>query len=159
MAALTAARDTRQDGVGDGKAVVSEIGLKQLANVKIYPGALVVIQSGVGYAKPAVTGTGLIACGVADPDPLLPVSDSTGLNSGDLVVRVLQGVFAFNNSTSGDLIAQADVGKKCFIVDDNTVAKTSASATRSVAGVIVGINSIDGVYVAVAMQIQDLTTT
>ena len=154
---LSAARDTRQLGVGDNKALLSELVLKQKASTKIYPGALVVINA--GYAAPGSAATGLIAAGVADPDPLLPVSDSTGLSDGDISCRVLQGVFAFDNSTSTDEIAQTEVGRNCYIVDDHTVAKTSGGSARSVAGVVVAIDPIDGVYVAIAMQTAGLVTT
>ena len=38
-----------------------------------------------------------------------------------------------------DAIAQADVGKVCFIVDDQTVAKTNGGNTRSPAGIVDGM--------------------
>ena len=37
----------------------------------------------------------------------------------------------FANSASGDLITAAEVGSDCYIVDDQTVAKTNGSSTRS----------------------------
>lgn len=155
MTALAAARDTRQLGVGDNKAMLSELNLKQLTNVKIYPGALVVVAA--GYAKPGVAGTGLLAAGVADPDNGL-VSDSTGIASGDMSIRVQQGVFAFTN-LSTDLVTQTEVGRNCYITDDQTVSKTSASSTKSVAGVVIAIDAIDGVYVAVGLQMSGQDTT
>ena len=41
------------------------------------------------------------------------------------------GTFLLANATVGDLIAIADIGKPCFIVDRRTVARTDATATRS----------------------------
>ena len=57
-----------------------------------------------------------------------------------LDVEVERGVFAFDNSTAGDAIAQADVGNNAYIVDDQTVAKTDGGGTRSIAGVIEGFD-------------------
>ena len=45
-----------------------------------------------------------------------------------------------------DAVVQADLGKTCYIYDDETVAKTNGSSARSAAGKIVGIDS-DGVWV------------
>lgn len=51
--------------------------------------------------------------------------------------EVEAGVFGpFNNSASADAIALADVGTTCFIVDNDTVAKTSNSNARSAAGTV-----------------------
>jgi hypothetical protein len=55
----------------------------------------------------------------------------------------------FQNSTAGDLIAQADVGTDCYIVDDQTVAKTSGTNTRSVAGKVQEVDAALGVRVKV----------
>jgi hypothetical protein len=44
------------------------------------------------------------------------------------------------------LIVQADIGKACFILDDQTVAKTDGGATRSRAGIVEGIEG-SGVWV------------
>ena len=41
---------------------------------------------------------------------------------------------------------QADVGADCYIVDDQTVAKTNGTNTRSVAGKIIAVDA-DGVWV------------
>jgi hypothetical protein len=154
---LSAARDTRQLGVGDNKAMLSELAIPQKANTKIYPGALVVVNA--GYAAPGTAATGLLAAGCADQDNPNQVSDSTGLADGAISVRVLQGVFAFDNSTSTDEITQAQVGRNCYIVDDHTVAKTSNGSTRSVAGVVIAIDAIDGVYVAISLQMSGQDTT
>ena len=113
-----------------------------LASTKIYENSIVVLDSS-GWAKPGVTATGLIAAGRACQQ----VDNSSGAN-GDLYVQVKKGVFAFNNSTAGDAITQAEIGDACYIVDDNTVAKTSGTNTRSVAGKIM---DVDASYVWVQM--------
>jgi hypothetical protein len=113
-----------------------------LTGVLIYENAIVVLDA-AGYAKPGVPGTGLICCGRSTQQ-----IDNTLGQSGDLFVRVKRGVFAYNNSAAADLIAQTEIGDACYIVDDNTVAKTDGVGTRSVAGKIV---DVDASYVWVLM--------
>lgn len=96
--------------------------------VLIYRGALIVVTS-TGYAKPGVTGTSLRAVGVATE-----YVDNTDGDDGDLNVNVRQGVFGFRNSADGDEITAADIGATCYVVDDQTVAKTSNGNARSPAG-------------------------
>jgi hypothetical protein len=111
-----------------------------LGTTKIYAGGIVVLDSS-GYAKPAVTATGLVAVGRAEDT----VDNLLG-NSGDLDVTVREGIFRYGNSSATDLITIAEIGDTCFLVDDETVAKTSATNTRSVAGYIRQVDS-DGVWV------------
>ena len=148
MSALTASRNTTQLGVV--KAVLDDLALPQKGSTKIYQGALVVLNA--GYAAPGSTASGLIAAGVAFLNPQTAVSDSTGLADGAISLRVRQGVFLFNCNTGGDVIAQADAGKYCYIVDDQTVAKSSNASARSKAGIIIAVDST-GVYVAVGLQL------
>ena len=109
-------------------------------NVVIYAGALVVMNSATGFAEPGLTGTGLVALGRAERQ----VNNVGGAN-GARAVRVRRGTFLWNNSPAGaDLIAEANIGEPCYIVDDNTVALTSATNTRSVAGTIFDIDSQTG---------------
>jgi len=109
------------------------------SGVIIYAGALVVLDSS-GNAKPGVTATGLIAVGKSEET----VDDSAG--TGLKSVNVRKGVFRFANSADADLITKAEIGDMCYIVDDQTVAKTSAINTRSIAGPIEDVDA-DGVWV------------
>ncbi|MEO0034831.1 MAG: hypothetical protein RLZZ501_854 [Pseudomonadota bacterium] len=114
------------------------------AGVVIYAGALVVLTA-AGYAEPGTTATGLVALGRAESQ----VDNSAGA-AGALNIRVRRGVFLWNNSTGADLIAEANIGAEAYIVDDNTVALTSATSTRSVAGKIFDIDTrTGGVWVEV----------
>ena len=61
-------------------------------------------------------------------------------------MTVEKGVHCLANSSSADAITLADIGSDCFIVDDQTVAKTSATNTRSVAGKVFDVDA-DGVWV------------
>lgn len=74
--------------------------------------------------------------------------DNTGGSNGDKTVKVRSGVFRFYNSSSGDAIGVSEVGKDCYIVDDQTVAKTDGTGTRSIAGKVHGVDSM-GVWVAI----------
>lgn len=105
---------------------------------KIYAGSIVVLNA--GYAQAGSTATGLIAVGRARE----AVDNSSGA-AGALSVTVERGVFLFANDGT---IAQADVGATCYIVDDQTVAKTNGSSTRSAAGTIRGVES-GGVWVEI----------
>lgn len=109
------------------------------ANVKIWKGALV--ANAAGYAIPFTTAATHKVFGVADE-----TVDNTGGSAGAKNVRIVRGVFPFVNSSAGDAIAQADVGKLCYGVDDQTVALTDGSGTRSSVGVIEGF---DGALVLV----------
>lgn len=113
------------------------------AATTVHQGGLTVLNA--GYAAPGTAATGLIAVGRAE-------ETATAVSAGDATVRVKRGTFKFANSAAGDLIAQADVGADCYIVDDQTVAKTSGTNTRSVAGKIVAVDS-DGVWVSVGLAL------
>lgn len=134
MAALTAARDTP-------KRYGSLLDLPMKANVKGFQGALAVMDG--GYAAPATTALNLIPVGI-----FTKTADNTGGAAGAVRAEIEPGIFKFENSSAGDAITEADIGKDVYAVDDQTVAKTSASNTRSVAGKVVGVAS-DGVWVKV----------
>jgi hypothetical protein len=113
------------------------------ASVTIYAGALVMLNAS-GHARPGATATGQRAVGVAQE------RKANGSTAGAETIRVWPGVFRFDNSTAGDAIAQADVGADCFIVDDERVAKTNGSSTRSVAGKVVAVDA-QGVWVKIGI--------
>lgn len=135
MAALTKDRNTkRRDGVVYSDPVA--------ATTKIFTGSLVCLNA-AGNAVPGSTSTTLKARGVAQEQ----IDNLTGA-IGDKRVETRRGVFPFANSTSTDEITRADIGANAYIVDDQTVAKTSGTNTRSVAGVIRDVDS-DGVWVEI----------
>lgn len=133
MAALTAPRNTLQR-VGDVTAY------PVAADTVIHQGGLVVLAA--GYAAPGSTATGLVAVGRAESSV-----NNAGGAAGAQQVEARVGVFRFANSVA-DPIAAADRGSACYIVDDQTVAKTSGSGTRSLAGTVYGVDA-DGVWVGV----------
>jgi hypothetical protein len=117
---------------------VFEFGVK--AATKIYAGTLVVLDTAnSNLAVPGKTGTGLVCVGVAQE-----FTDNSAGANGDIKVRVFRGpdlLHRFGNASAGDLITLADINANAYLVDDSTVAKTSGSSTRSVAGVI---RDVDG---------------
>ncbi|MDM7928670.1 hypothetical protein [Blastomonas fulva] len=134
MAALTQDRATPR--LAEGNVFSRDVA----ADAVIFAGAIVCL-SATGWAVPGSTATTLVADGVAQE----PV-DNTGGANGDVKVRVFKGVFRFGNSAAADAITRAEIGDDCYIVDDQTVAKTSGTNTRSIAGKIVDVDA-QGVWV------------
>ncbi|WP_275629813.1 hypothetical protein [Pseudomonas sp. 273] len=133
--ALTTDRNTpRRDGVQFNDPVA--------AGVKIYAGSLACLDAS-GNAVPGSTSTTLKARGVAQEQV-----DNTGGAAGAQRIETRRGIFQFANSASTDQITRADIGAQCYIVDDQTVAKTSATNTRSVAGVVRDVDD-GGVWVEI----------
>lgn len=133
MTALTQDRNSlRRDG--------QQLEPPVAAATRIYGGAIVCINAG-GYAVPGSTSTTLKSVGVAEHR-----ADNTAGTAGAIRVRCRKGPYRFGNSAAGDAITLADVGSDCFIVDDQTVAKTNGTNTRSVAGKVFDVDA-DGVWV------------
>lgn len=142
MSALSAERNTRRMGC---EPIAELHHIPVAASAKIYKGSLVVINAS-GYAAPAGSSgntLGAKAIGVATQ-----TVDNTSGSAGDLYVPVTKGVFCLANSSSTDALTIADVGRNCFIVDDQTVARTDSSGTREVVGVVEKVDS-EGVWVAI----------
>lgn len=121
MAALTQGRNTAERLPGYRTGPVK-------AGVKLWPGALAAVDSS-GRIVPMVTATGLKGIGRSEG-----LFDNTAGADGDVTARIGAGIFVFDNSSGADEITKADIGSDCYGVDDQTVAKTSASSARSVAG-------------------------
>jgi hypothetical protein len=110
------------------------------AATTIYAGSMVGIDSS-GYAVPMATATGLKCLGRAEER----ANNSSGAN-GAIRVEVAAGIYRFANSASTDAIALTDIGADCYAVDDQTVAKTNGTNTRSIAGKIWDVDA-QGVWV------------
>jgi len=135
MPALTKDRNTvRRDGVQFSDPVA--------AATRIFAGSLVCLDAS-GNAVPGSTATTLKARGLAQEQ----VDNSAGA-AGDLRIETRRGVFPFANSAAADEITRADIGATAYIVDDQTVAKTDGTSTRSAAGTIRDVDS-DGVWVEI----------
>ena len=135
MTALTKDRNTpRRNGVQFNDPVA--------ASTRIFAGSLLCLNA-AGFAVPGSTSATLKARGIAEEQ----VDNRDGA-AGALRIESRRGVFPFANSASADEITRADIGNTAYIVDDQTVAKTSATNTRSVAGIIRDVDEA-GVWVEI----------
>jgi len=133
MAALTADRNTPFKNP-------LLIAVPLAAGVKIFAGSLVA-ASAAGLATPGAVAATLTYLGRAEEQ-----IDNTGGAASAKSVLVRRGeAFKFAN-LAADPVTQASLGKVCYIADDQTVAATNGAATRSAAGIVLGVEA-DGVWV------------
>jgi len=126
----------RKTDMRDGEVIEVPVA----ANAVIYAGALVVANA-TGYAAPGSTATGLTRLGRAEEK----VDNTGGADGAKTVLVRRKKAFKYKNSGT-DPVDQTSLGKTVYIIDDETVAKTDGTSTRSAAGTCVGIES-DGVWV------------
>ena len=131
--ALTADRNTEMK---DGEL----IGVPMAASAKVFAGGITVANAS-GYGAPGSTATGLTFLGRAEES----VDNSSGANGAANVMVRRKKAFKWANSAT-DAVTQAELGKTCYIEDDQTVAKTDGTGARSACGTVVGVDS-DGVWV------------
>lgn len=137
MTALSAERSTKR--LAGNTAFSVPVGVDV-----VYRGGMVGRNSS-GYAVAASSDVSQRVIGVA-----METVDNSAGSAGDKSVRVERGCFWFGNSASGDAITIADVGEPCFVVDDQTVARTAGDAgTRQIAGRVVAVDSALGVCVEI----------
>ncbi len=141
MAALTAEKDVPELASGFSQRM-EDFGSGTFAASAVFKGALMVYDPSAQTIEPGGVDTDLIALGRAEE------SATTAEIAAGKKPKIRSGIFAFENSTAGDAIANTDAGATCYIVDDQTVAKTNGTNTRSAAGKIVKVSG-GKVYVAV----------
>lgn len=113
------------------------------ASQSIYVGGLVMLNTSGNLVKAAATAT-LIMRGVAKQQSLSAAAGTIVESEHGLLVRL-------KNSASSDEITRAEIGDPCYVVDDETVAKTDDSSARPVAGTVKDIDSATGeVWVEIA---------
>ncbi|WP_264047497.1 hypothetical protein [Methylobacterium flocculans] len=110
------------------------------AGATIHGGSMVAVDAS-GFAVPAAAVAAHRVLGRAEQR----VNNAAGAN-GAVLARVQTGIFQYGNSAGADLIGLKDIGQPCYVVDDQTVALTSASAARPVAGTIFDVDQL-GVWV------------
>lgn len=133
MTALTQDRNTPKK---DGKLIAVPLA----AGVKAIAGGIAVANA-TGFGKPGATAATLAYLGRFEE-----TVDNTSGADGAVSALVSRGhAFKWANS-SADPVTQASLGQVAYIVDDQTVAATSGTNTRSAAGVVIGIES-DGVWI------------
>ena len=132
MVALTADRNTPLKS-GDLRAGL--VG----ASTTIFKRAIV-MRNAAGYLIKGATATGSFGVGIAQT-----VADNSAGANGALSVNWRPGV-AYLANLAGDPCLVTDIGAKCWIADDQTVAKTNGTGTRSPAGIIEDVDA-NGVWV------------
>lgn len=115
-------------------------------STQFYKGGLTVLDQADGKVKKGFTATTLICIGVSQENLLTGTSNTRRL-------KARSGVWGpFANSAAADAIAADDIGKDCFIVDDNTLALTNGTNTRSRAGQVYEVDA-SGVWVAITFPL------
>ncbi len=134
MAALTGPRNTLESHRRRTSVPLA-------AATTVYQGGIAV-RNAAGYGAPGSTATTLRAVGIWRQTVANPGA------AGAASAEAERGCFRFDNSASGDLITIADIGATAYIVDDQTVAKTNGSNTRSALGIIRDVDDL-GVWVEI----------
>ena len=104
-----------------------------LASAVIYKGSMVFLTA-AGYATPTAAA-GLVLRGIAQEY----VDNSAGASAAKRV-KSMDGVFEFANSATTDEITIADLEKVCYVVDNQTVAKTDGGNARAIAGIVKSVS-------------------
>lgn len=133
MTALAGDRNTPERS-GDYRSV------PVAAGVVLYAGAMAAVNA-AGFAVPMSTAVGLKGAGRVEQR-----IDNTGGAAGAQTAQIYAGIHRYDNSAAADALTKADITSDCYGVDDQTVAKTSATNTRSVAGKVFDVDA-DGVWV------------
>ncbi len=106
----------------------------------VYAGAIV-MRNSAGFLIEGRTATGLVGVGRAEAR-----ADNSAGADGDIMLDYRPGTFRFANSAGADEIDASDIGSVCYAVDDQTVAATNGSSTRSPAGIVDHVDA-NGVWV------------
>jgi len=133
MAATTQDRQTQRRSADDFEF--------PMLGATVIPTGVIVALNASGLAVNGATSAALKAAGVSKAR-----ADNGAGADGAINVQVTRGCFRFGNSAAADQITLADIGADCYIVDNQTVARTSNSAARSVAGKVRDVDT-QGVWV------------
>lgn len=141
MAAMTLERKTKKYGE---LTVPNLLVLPIKGKTKVLLGSVVVLNA--GFITPATEATGIIACGIAEET----IDNTLGLD-GEILVPIRQGVFLLFAGSGTDALAQVDVGKDVYLLDDQTVTKTDGGGKRSRAGKLIAVEPDGMVWVQIAL--------
>ena len=112
-----------------------------MAATAVIPAGVIVCANASGYAVNGSTATTLTYIGRSEES----VDNSAGSNGTKSILVRRRKAFKFANDGT-DPVLPARLFKACYIVDNQTVANTDGTGTRSAAGVVIAIES-DGVWV------------
>lgn len=106
------------------------------------PAGVIVARNATGYLVNGSATAANKTLGISQE-----MADNSGGADGDIKGKVRRNIVAnFANSAAGDEITIADVGNDAFVVDNQTVAKTSNTNARPVAGKIIDVDAA-GVWI------------
>lgn len=148
--ALTKAKKTvRSAGGGLLNAAVA-------AGAVCFQGGLAILAS--GNARAGRVGQGADAAAQAADAAtyraagVFQQSVTGGAANGDVRVDIQEGRWLFKNGAGGDALTIADRGRRCFVIDDETVGKTNPNNTRAVAGVVIDVDAT-GIMVDIGLTV------
>lgn len=134
---MTAATTDRNTKYRDGDSFAFPI-----AAATAIPSGVIVGLLG-GFLVNAAADTDITVVGMST----YPVDNTNGDDGAEQVPVTKKGLRRFFNSAAADAITTQDIGAACYVVDNQTVAKTSATNTRPVAGTIQDVDA-DGVWIS-----------
>lgn len=138
-----AAADRILSRFGDG--AVENLELPMGASTTIYRGTMIALDQS-GYAFPATGSLVRRAVGVSTE------GKANAGAAGAKTIRVERGCFGFVSTSGDDAITIADIGSVCYVLDDQTVSRSSQNGTLPYAGRVARIeNSL--VFVEVGFNI------
>jgi len=116
------------------------------ASTRLYAGSAVGVNNS-GYLAPMGSALGLRALGVSEEE----VNNSSGA-AGDLSAnKIRRGSWWVSNNSSTEALTDADVGRICYALDDNTATRTNGGGTRSALGRVLDVDSTRGVLVEIGV--------
>lgn len=132
---MTATTTDRNTEMKDGELISVK-----LAAVAVLAGTMACANAS-GYGVGGSTATTLTYLGRFEES-----ADNSAGAAGDVSVKVRRKkAFKWENH-GADPVTQASLGELCYIVDNQTVAETDGTGSRSAAGIVLQIDS-DGVWV------------
>lgn len=120
--------------------------------VTLYKGGMVAADSAGRYV-PAGNANAVTQCQGVLMEVSAIEETVTGNAAGTETARLTVGIFWYDNSAGADEITAANLGERCYAVDDETVALTDGGGTRLPAGVITDVDATLGVAVSIIPQI------
>lgn len=124
MTVLTADRDTPN-------RAGTHFSFPAKGGVLFYVGAIAAIDTATGFLTKGASSTTLKGAGIVQEQ-----IDNTAGTDGLVNVPLRRGLWRVANSAGADQLTLKDIGATAYIVDDQTVAKTDGTGTRSVAGIV-----------------------
>jgi len=121
-------------------------GFPLAAAARLYVGSLVAVNP-AGYAVPASADSTLFVIGVAEAE----ANNSAGAAGAVTLSEIRRGAFMFTNSATTGAVTDADIGRPCFVVDDNTVSRISLDGARPPAGIVRRVDASGLVSVEVGL--------